>query len=128
MQAVNIVECVAASVPEVEAVYIDGVLTGYLGRIKPTSESFKSHCLQVINLWHSGKLATHTIDCWGNGWEWYEKRSKQFPDVVVSGVSSWFTGKHLVSSFVGEVRGLKLQMSQEPKPPRDGFYYFPISE
>lgn len=135
MQAVNIVELQATNVAEVEAVLIDGQLVGYLGAIKECSESFKSQCLQIIRLYHRfggyDQLRERTFSnpCWGNGWEWNERKFAhgQFPDVVIEQASSWFTNKHLVSSFAGQVQGLKLQLSQEPRAPRDGFYYFPVN-
>lgn len=136
MQAVNIVEVQSTNIKEVEAVLIDGVVVGYLGKIKDTSESFKSQCLQVIRLFHEFggyeqlRERTFSNPCSGNGWQWNERKYAHghFPLVVISQSSSWFTNKHLVSSFVSQTQGLKLQMSQEPKSPRDGFYYFPISE
>jgi hypothetical protein len=135
MQAVNIVELQATNVEEVEAVLIDGIIAGYLGKIKDTSETFKSQVLQLIRLYHRfGSYEelykrTSSNPCWGNGWEWNERKFAhgQFPLVVISQASSWFTNKHLVSSFVGQCQGLKFQLSQEPKAPRDGFYYFPVN-
>ena len=137
MRAVNIVELQATNVEEVEAVLIDGIIVGYLGKIKECSEFelFKSQCLQIIRLYHQfggyEELHKRTFSnpCWGNGWEWSERKFGygQFPLVAISQTSSWFTNKHLVSSFVGQCQGVKFQLSQEPKAPRDGFYYFPVN-